>query len=138
MNLKESAPSLAGDGGATSKGQPSIHSTELGASVGRSGSAMSTAPGPSADAKPFSATSSPSPEAVAATEEFLLDELHEAFELIRSYAVSATEAARRGDRDEIKFCLRVQLRDVFRYAVELHDLLPQMKATADRRKDAPT
>ena len=70
-----------------------------------------------------------SPEAVAAADEFLLDELCHAFELVRSYAVSGLEAARRGDRDEIRLRLRVQLRDVFRYAVEMHDLLarPQIQ-----------
>jgi hypothetical protein len=43
--------------------------------------------------------------------------------LIRSYAVSGIEAARRGDRNEIKLRLRVQMRDCFRHAVQLHDLL---------------
>jgi len=42
----------------------------------------------------------PSPEAVAAADGFVLDELYEAFELIRSYAVSGMEAAGRGDRDD--------------------------------------
>jgi hypothetical protein len=65
----------------------------------------------------------PSPEAVAAADEFVLDKLYDAFELIRSYAVSGIEAARRSDRDKIRLRLRVQLRDAFRYAVKLHDLL---------------
>jgi hypothetical protein len=69
------------------------------------------------------AASSPSAEAIAACDEHLLDELYEAFELIRSYSVSGREAAGRGDRDEVRLRLRVQLRDCFRYAVELHDLL---------------
>ncbi len=69
----------------------------------------------------------PSPEAVAAGDEFVLDELHDAFGLIRSYAVSGIEAARRGDRDEIRLRLRVQLRDAFRYTVKLHDLLSPEK-----------
>jgi hypothetical protein len=60
---------------------------------------------------------------VATADEFIFDELYEAFELIRSYAVSGREAADRGDRGEIRLRLRVQLRDVFRYAVQLHDLL---------------
>jgi hypothetical protein len=62
-------------------------------------------------------------EAVAAADEFILDEIYETFELIRSYAVSGIEAARRGDREEIKLRLRVQLRDCFRHAVQVHDLL---------------
>jgi hypothetical protein len=65
----------------------------------------------------------PSPEAIAAADEFVLDELHDAFERIRSYAVSGIEAARRGDRAEVRLRLRVQLRDTFRYAVEVHNLL---------------
>ena len=65
----------------------------------------------------------PSPEAIAAADEYVLDELWEAFERIRTYAVSGREAASRGDRDEIRLRLRVQLRDSFRYAVEIHNLL---------------
>jgi hypothetical protein len=65
----------------------------------------------------------PSPEAVAAADQFVLDELHDTFELIRSFAISGIEAARRGDRDEIKLRLRVQLRDCFRHAVSVHSLL---------------
>jgi hypothetical protein len=67
----------------------------------------------------------PSPEAVAAADEFVLDELYDAFERIRSYAVSGIEAARRGDRAEVRLRLRVQLRDAFRYAVSVHNLLSQ-------------
>jgi hypothetical protein len=69
----------------------------------------------------------PSPEAIAVADEFVLDELYDAFELIRSYAVSGIEAARRGDRDEIRLRLRVQMRDCFRHAVQLHDLLSPQK-----------
>jgi hypothetical protein len=65
----------------------------------------------------------PSAEAVAEADEFILDELYRAFDLIRSYAISGLEAARRGDRDEVRLRLRVQLRDVFRHAVATHDLL---------------
>jgi hypothetical protein len=65
----------------------------------------------------------PSPEAVAAADEFVLDELYDVFERIRSYAVSGIEAARRGDRAEVRLRLRVQLRDAFRYAVSVHNLL---------------
>ena len=67
----------------------------------------------------------PSPEAVAAADEFVLDELYDVFERIRSYAVSGIEAARRGDRAEVRLRLRVQLRDAFRYAVSAHNLLSQ-------------
>jgi hypothetical protein len=52
-----------------------------------------------------------------------LDELYDVFERIRSYAVSGIEAARRGDRAEVRLRLRVQLRDAFRYAVSVHNLL---------------
>jgi hypothetical protein len=65
----------------------------------------------------------PSPRAIAACDEFVLDELFRAFDLIESYAVSGKEAARRGDRGEIRLRLRIQLRDVFRHAVEIHNLL---------------
>jgi hypothetical protein len=71
----------------------------------------------------LSSASGPSPEAVAETDEFVLDELFRAFDLIESYASSGKEAARRGDREEIKIRLRCQLRDVFKYAVATHDLL---------------
>jgi hypothetical protein len=64
-----------------------------------------------------------SPEAVAEIDEFLLDEIHHDLHLIRSYSTSAIEAAVRGDRDELRLRLRVQLRDVFRHAIELHNLL---------------
>lgn len=65
----------------------------------------------------------PSAEAVAEADEFLLDEIFSDLDLIQSYAVSAKEAARRGDREELGLRLRVQLRDLFRHAVELHNLL---------------
>ena len=45
----------------------------------------------------------PSAEAIAEADEFILDELYRAFGLIESYARSGFEAARRGDRDEIRF-----------------------------------
>jgi hypothetical protein len=81
----------------------------------------------------MTAAAEPSAKARAAADEFLFDELYRTFELIRSYAVSAREAADRGDRDEIRLRLRVQLRDVFKYAVEIHELLspPQAKAAGD-------
>jgi hypothetical protein len=66
---------------------------------------------------------SPSPEVIAACDEFILDELIRAFDLIESFAISGKEAAKRGDRDEIRIRLRIQLRDCFRYAVQVHDLL---------------
>jgi hypothetical protein len=65
----------------------------------------------------------PSPEAVAEAEEFLLDEIYRDLDLIRSYATSALEACRRGDREELRLRLRSQLRDCFRHAVEVHNLL---------------
>jgi hypothetical protein len=65
----------------------------------------------------------PSPEAIAAADEFVLDELFRDLDLIRSYSVSALEACRRGDRHELRLRLRSQLRDVFRHAVLIHDLL---------------
>jgi hypothetical protein len=65
----------------------------------------------------------PSPEAIAECDEFVLDELFRAFDLIESYATSGKEAARRGDRNEIRLRLRIQLRDLFRHAVQVHDLL---------------
>jgi hypothetical protein len=65
----------------------------------------------------------PSPEVVAETDEYVLDELFRTFGLIESYSRSAVEAARRGDRDEIRLRLRVQLRDCFRHAVAVHDLM---------------
>lgn len=71
----------------------------------------------------------PSPEAIAACDEFILDELCRAFDLIGSYATSAMEAARRGDRDELRLRLRSQLRDCFRHAVELHKLLSPERPT---------
>jgi hypothetical protein len=71
----------------------------------------------------------PSPEAIAAADEFVLDEIYRDLDLIRSYSISALEAARRGDREELRLRLRIQLRDLFRHAVELHNLL-----STERRK----
>jgi hypothetical protein len=71
----------------------------------------------------FQVRAGPSPEAIAACDEFILDELCRTFDLITSYANSGLEAARRGDRDEIRLRLRIQLRDCFRHAVQIHDLL---------------
>jgi len=68
-----------------------------------------------------------SSEAMAETEEFLLDEIFHDLNLITSYATSALEAARRGDREELQLRLRVHLRDCFRHAVELHNLLPSVR-----------
>jgi hypothetical protein len=65
----------------------------------------------------------PSAEAIAECDEAILDEIFHAFELIQSYAISGLEAARRGDRNEIRLRLRCQLRDVFKHAVAVHDLL---------------
>ena len=65
----------------------------------------------------------PSAEAVAEADEFLLDEIFHALSLVASYTTSALEAARRGDREELRLRLRVQLRDCFRHAVEVHSLL---------------
>jgi hypothetical protein len=65
----------------------------------------------------------PSPEAVEEANEFLLDEIYRDLDLIRSYAISAMEACRRGDREELRIRLRSQLRDCFRHAVQIHDLL---------------
>jgi hypothetical protein len=65
----------------------------------------------------------PSAEAVAAADELVLYEIFQALSLIASYATSALEAARRGDREELRLRLRVQLRDCFRHAVEVHNLL---------------
>jgi hypothetical protein len=64
----------------------------------------------------------PTREAVSDIEEFLLDEIFHDLSLIASYTTSALEAARRGDREELRLRL-VQLRDCFRHAVELHNLL---------------
>jgi hypothetical protein len=72
----------------------------------------------------------PSPEAVAAAEEFLLDEIFHDLSLIASYTTSGSKRARRGDRDELRLRLRVQLRDCFRHAVELHNLLPPVRKVA--------
>jgi hypothetical protein len=65
----------------------------------------------------------PSPEAVAECDQFVFDELFRSFELIESYARSGVEAARRGDREEVRLRLRIQMRDAFRCAVQIHDLL---------------
>lgn len=98
--------------------------------MGKSRGVLATTSASSPQVAP--APASPSPEAVAAAQEFLLNELYEDFELIRSYAVSGREAADRGDREEIKLRLRVQLRDVFRHAVEVHNLLtPALAQKAD-------
>jgi hypothetical protein len=72
---------------------------------------------------PLQVHAGPSQEAVAACDEFVFNELFHAFSTIESYAVSAKEAARRGDRNEIKLRLRTQLRDCFRYAVQVHNLM---------------
>jgi hypothetical protein len=69
------------------------------------------------------AAAGPSAEAIAEVDEFILDELYRDFCLIESIATSAVEAARRGDRDEIRLRLRKQLRDCFRHAVQIHNLL---------------
>ena len=53
------------------------------------------------------ASSDPSPEAIAACDESILDELYRDFNLIESYAISAKEAARRGDFGEVRLRLRV-------------------------------
>jgi hypothetical protein len=65
----------------------------------------------------------PPPDAIAECDEFLLDEIYHDLSLIWSYATSAMEAARRGDREELTLRLRIQLRDCFRHAVEMHNLL---------------
>jgi hypothetical protein len=76
----------------------------------------------------LSSASGPSREAIAQCDEFVLDELYRAFDLIESYAISGKEASRRGDREEIRLRLRVQLRDCFRHAVATHDLLSTRRA----------
>jgi hypothetical protein len=94
--------------------------------AGRASEAFCLAAGQSEDSQVlagFQAPAGPSGEAIAACDEFILDELFRAFDLIVSYATSAMEAARRDDRDEIRLRLRVQLRDCFRHAVQIHDLL---------------
>ena len=78
----------------------------------------------------------PSQEAIAACDEHVLDELFKAFALIESYARSGLEAARRGDRDEIRLRLRCQLRDAFRHAVAVHDLLSKTPTTDEKAKAA--
>jgi hypothetical protein len=69
------------------------------------------------------ALATPSPEAIAACDEFVLDEPFRDFSLIVSIATSAVEAARRGDCNEIRLRLRIQLRDLFNHAIDLHNLL---------------
>jgi hypothetical protein len=76
----------------------------------------------------------PSSEAIAECDEYVLDELFRAFGLIESYAISGKEAARRGDREEIKLRLRIQLRDCFRHAVATHDLLSMQAAQSNASK----
>ena len=78
----------------------------------------------------------PSQEAIAACDEHILDELFKAFALIESYARSAIEATRRGDRDEIRLRLRCQLRDCFRHAVATHDLLSKQRADSAEKAEA--
>jgi hypothetical protein len=70
-----------------------------------------------------SALAAPSAEAIAAADEFVFDELYRDFGLIASIATSGLEAARRGDRAEVRLRLRIQIRDLFRHAVEIHNLL---------------
>jgi hypothetical protein len=65
----------------------------------------------------------PSAEAVAECDELVLDELFSVFGQIESYARSGREAALRGDRQEIRLRLRIQLRNCFRHAVATPDLL---------------
>jgi hypothetical protein len=72
----------------------------------------------------------PSAEAIAEADEYLLDEIFHDLSLIASYTASALEAARRGDREELRLRLRVQLRDLFRHAVAVHDLLSPQRAEA--------
>lgn len=64
-----------------------------------------------------------SAEAIAEADEFILVEIYRDLDLIKSYSISAMEAAHRGDRDELRLRLRGQLRDLFRHAIELHKLL---------------
>jgi hypothetical protein len=77
-----------------------------------------------------------SPAAVAETDEFLLDEIFRDLSFIWSYATSAMEAARRGDRDELRLRLRVQLRDHFRHAVATHDLLSTQRVDRAEKAEA--
>jgi hypothetical protein len=74
-----------------------------------------------------------SAEAIAVCDEYVFDELFRAFDLIESYAISGKEAAKRGDRNEVRLRLRLQLRDCFHHAVEVHNLLspePPKKSAA--------
>ena len=78
----------------------------------------------------------PSQEAIAACDEHVLDELYQCVRPDQSYARSGLEAARRGDRDEIRLRLRCQLRDAFRHAVAVHDLLSKTPTTDEKAKAA--
>ena len=79
----------------------------------------------------------PSPSIVAEAEEFVLGQLYDDFLEIESLAISAREAARRGDREEIRLRLRHQLRDVFRHAVALDDLLSKQGSPgAEKHREA--
>jgi hypothetical protein len=64
----------------------------------------------------------PSAEAIAAADEFVIEELGRDFDLIASLATSGVEASWRGDRAEIRLRLR-QVGDCLRHAGEIHDLL---------------
>ena len=77
-----------------------------------------------------------SPAVIAEADEFLLDELYCDFSLIESYARSALEAARRGDRDEVRLRLRIQLRDVFKHAVATHNLLSTQRVGRAEKAEA--
>jgi hypothetical protein len=72
---------------------------------------------------PPRAADAPSPAAIEVCDELVFSELYRDFDLIESYAISGKEAARRGDRAEVRLRLRIQLKDIFRHAVEIHDLL---------------
>jgi len=77
-----------------------------------------------------------SPTAVAEADELILDEIFRDLSFIWSYAASAMEAARRGDRDELRLRLRVQLRDHFRHAVRMHDLLSTQRIDRAEKAEA--
>jgi len=77
-----------------------------------------------------------SPAAVAEADEFLLEEIFRDLNFIWSYAASAMEAARRGDRDELRLRLRIQLRDHFRHAAKLHDLLSTQRVDRVEKAEA--
>jgi hypothetical protein len=76
---------------------------------------------------PLQVHAGPSAAAIAACDDFVFDELVRDFDLIASYAISGMEAARRGDRNEIKLRLRTQLRDCFRHAIEVYNLLSPLE-----------